>query len=100
MKALSASEIELGWHQTFSTSNPFCPCDLGSFTKAVRWAEQTVPRPRNEDQMRQLAEANFRVGSWLSAALEDASVCEEFKDDIRAWMEIAPIREPDSESCA
>ncbi len=40
MKPLTDLEIEAGWHTTFSTSNPFCPCNLPTFTKAVRWAER------------------------------------------------------------
>lgn len=44
---LTDADIERGWHQTFSTSNPFCPCDLKSFTKAVRWAESAL-RSRKE----------------------------------------------------
>jgi len=39
VKPLTDAQIEAGWHQTFSTSNPYCPCNLKSFTKAVRWAE-------------------------------------------------------------
>lgn len=39
---LSTVEIEKGWRDTFSTENPFCPCNLKSFTKAVRWREQAV----------------------------------------------------------
>ncbi|MGH7463455.1 MAG: hypothetical protein ACREMA_20800, partial [Longimicrobiales bacterium] len=39
---LTEREIEAGWHQTFSTSNPYCPCNLKSFTKAVRWAERAA----------------------------------------------------------
>lgn len=27
------------------------------------------------------------IGSWLSAALDDPSACDEFKRDIRAWFE-------------
>ena len=38
LQALTASQIEAGWKQTFSTYNPFCPCNLKSFTKAVNWA--------------------------------------------------------------
>lgn len=41
-KSLTSTEIEAGWHKTFSTGNPFCPCDLKSFTKAVRWAEHAL----------------------------------------------------------
>lgn len=36
---LTAEKIEKGWRDTFSTDNPYCPCNLKSFTKAVRWAE-------------------------------------------------------------
>ena len=28
----------------------------------------------------------YKVGPWLSAALEDRKVCEEMKADIRSWM--------------
>lgn len=39
---LSSAKIEQGWRDTFSTENPFCPCNLKSFTKAVRWAERAM----------------------------------------------------------
>jgi hypothetical protein len=42
--ALTDSQIEAGWRQTFSTNNPYCPCNLNSFTKAVRWAERAKER--------------------------------------------------------
>jgi hypothetical protein len=41
---LSYAEISAGWHATFSTSNPFCPCDLKTFTKVVRWTEAVYRR--------------------------------------------------------
>jgi hypothetical protein len=41
---LSATDIEAGWHRTFSTGNPYCPCNLKSFTKAVRWAECAIAK--------------------------------------------------------
>lgn len=49
MPSLTPKQIEAGWHATFSTNNPCCPCDLKTFTKAVRWTErqadaQTPPR--------------------------------------------------------
>lgn len=31
-----------------------------------------------------------RIGAWLSAALDDPSVCEEMKSDIRQWFETCP----------
>lgn len=39
---MTDAQIEQGWRKTFSTDNPFCPCDLKSFTKAVRWAERAL----------------------------------------------------------
>lgn len=45
-KELSDKKIEAGWHQTFSTGNPFCPCDLKSFTKAVKWTERNIASPQ------------------------------------------------------
>jgi hypothetical protein len=30
---------------------------------------------------------DYKIGSWLSAALEDPSVCAEMKADINAWFE-------------
>lgn len=41
-KPLTEKQIEEGWLKTFSTNNPFCPCDLKTFTKAARWAEAVV----------------------------------------------------------
>lgn len=34
-----------------------------------------------------MTDAENRLGSWLSAALEDQESCEEFKADIRDWMD-------------
>jgi len=39
---LTDAQIKDGWQATFSTNNPFCPCDLKTFTKAARWAESAV----------------------------------------------------------
>lgn len=41
-REMTAAQIEQGWRDTFSTGNPFCPCDLKSFTKAVRWHERAL----------------------------------------------------------
>ena len=35
----------------------------------------------------ELTEVEEKIGSWLSAALDDDSVCDEMKADIRAWMD-------------
>lgn len=37
---LTDKQIEAGWRATFSTDNPFCPCNLKTFTKAVQWVER------------------------------------------------------------
>lgn len=39
-KPLTEPQIEQGRHDTFSTDNPFCPCDSKAMRKAVRWAER------------------------------------------------------------
>lgn len=41
-KPLTRAEIAKGWEEAFVTTNPFCPCDLKSFDKAVRWAESAL----------------------------------------------------------
>lgn len=46
--ALSPEAIEAGWRATFSTDNPFCPCDLKTFAKAARWAERALAQPAEE----------------------------------------------------
>lgn len=41
---MTDEQIELLWKSTFSTSNPFCPCDLRTFTKAARAVEAYFQR--------------------------------------------------------
>lgn len=41
-RVLGDAEIEAGWRRVFSTNNPYCPCDLRSFTRAARWAESAI----------------------------------------------------------
>ena len=36
----------------------------------------------------ELKACNDKIGFWLSAALEDFTVCEEMKHDIRKWFEV------------
>lgn len=38
-KPLSDAQIADLWRATFSTQNPYCPCDIRSFAKAARAAE-------------------------------------------------------------
>lgn len=47
---LSEERIEEGRHETFSTGNPFCPCDSKTFRKTVRWAEAEIRRAIESEQ--------------------------------------------------
>lgn len=40
-----------------------------------------------------MTEVEWDLGGWLSAALDDPNVCQEFKDDIVAWFEEVSGRE-------
>ncbi|QYW02180.1 hypothetical protein CPT_Sonora_079 [Stenotrophomonas phage Sonora] len=35
----------------------------------------------------EMSPADAKIGSWLSAALDDPNACEAFKEDIRAWLD-------------
>jgi hypothetical protein len=41
---------------------------------------------RAEAECKALREASDRIGFWLSAALDDHSVCDAMKTDINAWF--------------
>ena len=59
-----------------------------SEVRAISTAYLDVARRLEESQKKivaQEAKDNY-VGRWLSAALDDPSVCEEMKADIRLWM--------------
>jgi hypothetical protein len=43
-RLLTDKDIEAGRHETFSTSNPFCPCTDKTMRKAVRWAERACAK--------------------------------------------------------
>jgi hypothetical protein len=38
-------------------------------------------------------QADYRIGAWLSAALEDPSTCQLMKDDINEWFKCTPQEE-------
>ena len=40
VQPLTDEAIKAGRQKTFSTNNPFCPCDAKTMRKAVRWAER------------------------------------------------------------
>lgn len=52
---LTDAVVRRGWLNTFSTENPFCPCDFKSFTKAVRWTEMMMLRQRGGDGLKKAA---------------------------------------------
>lgn len=65
------------------------------FVKALDWAAGNdvsvmteMSLSGNESRVMAVdgAYVNKRLGSWLSAALEDPSVCAEMKEDIKAWF--------------
>lgn len=64
MSPLTDAEIEQGRHETFSTSNPFCPCDSKTFLKAARWTERRLASEAENELLR------LRVSN---AALADAT---------------------------
>lgn len=43
-KTIGDPEVAQGWRDTFSTSNPYCPCNFESFKKAVKWAERYLKK--------------------------------------------------------
>jgi hypothetical protein len=62
---LSDAQIERGWRDTFSTNNPFCPCNLKTFTKAARWAEAQLRAEldRLHAEVQRLTIAEWEEGS-------------------------------------
>lgn len=69
--SLPANVIEQGWRDTFSTNNPFCPCDLKSFTKAVRWAERALASPAPSAGVGAIK--RYRLAEFEGAMHEDAT---------------------------
>ncbi len=58
-------DIEKGWRATFSTDNPYCPCNLKSFTKAVRWAERALKSQQDAAIESKPAEQSMS-DAWIS----------------------------------
>ncbi|MDE1486759.1 hypothetical protein KKI90_10215 [Xenorhabdus bovienii] len=46
---------------------------------------------RGVDELVKFESACERIGSWLSAALDDPNVCAEFKNDINLWFKHNPF---------
>lgn len=59
--SLSDAQIENGWRETFSTNNPYCPCDLKTFTKAARWAIRETSAAMIRAQSEALTTAQRRI---------------------------------------
>lgn len=50
-------------------------------------AQRRSPEGISKMSSAELKAANDRIGKWLSAALDDAAVCQEMKSDIKAWFD-------------
>lgn len=61
---LSEARIEEGRHETFSTNNPFCPCDSKTMLKAVRWAERAHGITPAQGNGGEGAGAESTTGQW------------------------------------
>lgn len=74
---LTDQRIEELRHQTFSTSNPFCPVDSKSMRKAARAVEAEV-RKQDTDLIRQMLAAlenhdgNYKLSKSAGAAVDAA----------------------------
>ena len=51
----------------------------------VAWSHAGAMPPEQEE----MKEAAYRLAPWLSAALDDPKVCQEYKNDINAWFDAA-----------
>lgn len=66
-----------------------------------RWHELHAmqnPRERINAKRRQTVE-DIKLGSWMSAALDDPTVCQEMKLDIIAWMDSFEYRKFTAMEC-
>ena len=83
--ALTSAEIEAGWHDTFSTRNPFCPCDLSAFTKSARWAERAIRqhRPDGISWDGKNVYGDRESIDTVKLAIHDAGTVPELKDRLR-----------------
>lgn len=68
---LTDEAIEQGREATFSTNNPFCPCDSKTMRKAARWAEQAVLQSPEIQALRKDAERYRWLRSDDSADIVD-----------------------------
>ena len=65
-----------------------CERDMQLFINMKKWLEAAY-----EAGNVTMVDANFKIGAWLSAALEDPSTCQSMKDDINEWFECTPKME-------
>lgn len=77
---LTDAQIEQGRHDTFSTQNPFCPCESKTMRKAARWAERAVLKsPKVQALLEALEESN----SLLVACAHEKRPWREIEDQLR-----------------
>ena len=48
---------------------------------------------RFKEERNRKKQADYQIGTWLSAALEDPSTCQSMKDDINEWFKCTPKME-------
>ena len=65
-----------------------CERDMQLFINMKKWLEAAY-----EAGNVTMVDANFKIGAWLSAALEDPSTCQSMKDDINEWFKCTPKME-------
>jgi hypothetical protein len=84
--ALTGAVIEKGWYSTFSTSNPYCPCNLKSFTKAVRWAEHALAGAAADGVTRAVPEWAQMHAQYAHDVLHNVRAMLSDKDT--AWIDV------------
>lgn len=62
--------------------------DLAINEHDCKYAEELMHKIYDDFEMQQKAnnKADYKIGAWVSAALDDPNVCAEFKADIEFWF--------------
>lgn len=69
------------WHDEHELNYSHCGSEL---THAKYFMPKCVGSMSTE--INDMKEAAYDLAGWLSAALDDPNVCQEFKDDINEWF--------------
>ena len=68
---LTDEQIEHGREATFSTDNPFCPCNAKTMRKAVRWAEHAILQSPEVQALRKDAERYQHIRDFTDTGPRD-----------------------------